>query len=862
MKTAGAEIDRIRDLLKSCQKGRTIAEIARMAKLNRISTSKYLNMMVAAGEAEMRIHGPSKVYYPCQRVPLSSILNLTSDILLVMDDSLTIIDANRVLLEYFSVEKADLIGHRIDYSSLGQYVDTLILGRLNDAIDSKGSTLHTRQTIHGKEYYFQLKFIPTLFESGDHGVTMIAEDITERSLHRQHLEQLVEERSQELVAANERLKREIANYKRARKDLKASETKYRDLVQNANSIILKMDTRGTIEFFNEFAQEFFGWNEDEIVGKSIYDTIVPRQRLSGKEVRDLLQDLEKNPEGVTRFENENIKKTGERVWISWTNKFIRTADGTVTGILSVGNDVTRKKQAENELKLQNILLSTQNETTIDGILVVDEAGKVLSCNQRFVELWQIPRKIIESKDDSRILDHVQNLMSDPVSFRNIIKEIYSDHQRIVRGEIPFADGRWFDLYSAPMNGPDNTCYGRVWYFRDKTRQKNYEEQLRKSEERLAGMINFLPDATFVIDTSGTVIAWNQAMEQWTGVPAHEILGLGDYEYAVAIHGFRKPILIDFTLNPDREIPGMYQSCKREGSTFTAETYSTYTSPEGIWIWGTASPLYDDKGTLIGAIESMRDITALKRAEQALKEREAIYAAIVEDQTEMIARFRPDGTYIFVNAAFAAFFAQKKEEIIGTRFVPPIAENEQELFLRYFSGINRSNPVITIEIRMITDGRGARWTRWNIRGFFSPGGKAIEYQAVGRDITDFVAAKESADYQALLLNQVNDAIIATDMGGRITYWNHAAEELFGWKYREVTGKQINEVLTFIRVQPDAAAVWDLLVTRGMWKGPCMHTIKSGKRISVEWSVSVFKDHAGAMKGIVGLCREIKAPRAGE
>lgn len=862
MKNTGVEIDRIREVIKSCQKGCTIAEIARIVRLNRISTSKYLNMMVAAGEAEMHMHGPAKVYYPCQRVPISTILNLTSDILLVMDDSLTIIDANNVLLEYFSVKKADLIGRRIDYSPIGQYVDALILGRLKDAIGSKGSTLNTRQTIDGNEYYFQLKFIPTLFESGDPGVTMLAEDITELSLHRQHLEQLVEERSQELVLANEQLKKEVANYKKARKALKASETKYRDLVQNANSIILKMDTGGIIEFFNEFAQEFFGWNEEEIIGKSIYDTIVPRQRTKGESVENLLRNLEQNPHGITRFENENIKKDGERVWVSWTNKFIRNPDGRITGVLSVGNDITRKKQAEDELKLQNLLLSTQNETTIDGILVVDETNTIISYNQRFIELWGIPRKIIKEKKNPPVLDHICNLIKDPVRFRRKVEEVNKDPGRIIMDEVSLKDGRCFDRYSAPMIGPDNTYYGRIWYFRDITGQKQNEEKIKKSEEKMAGIINFLPDATFVIDTAGKVIAWNRAMEQWTGIRAQEILGLGEYEYAEAIHGFRKPILIDFALNPDLENPGMYESCVRDGNTFTAETFSTYTSHEGIWIWGTASPLYDETETLIGAIESMRDITAIKRTEQALKEREATYAAIVEDQTEMIARLRPDGIYVFVNQAFAALFAQKKEDIVGTRFVPPVVDEELPLLNRYFSGINPSNPVITIEIRMIVYNGDIRWTRWNIRGFFSPEGKVTEYQAVGRDISDFVAAKEAADYQALLLNQVNDAIVATDMAGRITYWNPVAEGLFGWKYREVLGKNIRNLMGFDMFKKDTGTFRDVLMENGVWKGSSVHTIKSGKPVQVEWSVSVFKDRAGTMKGIVGLCREIAASRLSE
>ncbi|HNX18356.1 MAG TPA: PAS domain S-box protein [Methanoregula sp.] len=853
------EIVRIRDILKSCQTGLTIAEIARMLNLNRISTSKYLNMMVASGEAEMRVHGPSKVYYPCQRVPISTILNFSSEILVVMDDTLTIIDVNNVLLDRMSVKKTDLIGHRIDYSLLASNLDPVIISHLHDAVSSRGSTLKIRRESHGKEYYFQLKFIPTAFESGDHGVTLIAEDITELSVYRQQLEQQVDERSRDLVTVNEQLKKEIANYKKARKELTSSESKYRELVQNSNSIILRMDNEYNINFFNEFAQNFFGWKEDEILGKNIYETIVPAEQTHGKPVKELLTELQKNPAGFTRFVNENIKKNGEKVWISWTNKYILDTEGTVTGILSIGTDITEMKRADEQLKFQNILFTTQNETTIDGILVVDETNKIISYNQRFVDLWGVPRNLIEKKYDAFVLDHIKNLVKDPVSFLRTVTKIYSDHQRIVRDELYLKDGRCFDRYSAPMTGPDTTYYGRIWYFRDTTEQKRYEEKLRASEEKMAAIIDFLPDATFVIDTNGILIAWNRAMEKWTGIPARDVIGLGDYEYALAIHGFRKPVLIDFALNPDRENPGIYTSFKREGNTYTGETFSTYAKREGIWIWGTASPLYDATGAVIGAIESMRDISAIKQTEQALKEREAICSAIVEDQTEMISRFQPDGTYVFVNEAFAAFFNTTKADIVGTQFALPVVEEDSSLLHHYYSGIDVSNPGVTLEIRLALNEGDVRWTRWNIRGLFSPEGKIIEYQAVGRDVTDYVAVKESASYQSQLLNQVTDAIIATDMNARITYWNRAAERLFGWKSREVLGKNVHSLIRCEMKKTDAVKFQEHLMAEGSWKGVLTCDTRSGRHIRVEWSVSVMKDHAGKMTGSAGLCREIPAKK---
>lgn len=483
MGSSETELERIREILRTHRKGLTIAEIARLLDLNRISTSKYLNMLLASGQAEMRVHGPARVFYPSQRVPLSTILNFSTSLMLVMDENLTIIDANSVLLNFFSVDKKELVGQDIRYSPLAAYQIPEVIPVIRKALESQDSTVEVQLVMEETTYFLRVKGVPTVFESGDTGVTLIAEDITELTLYRQHLEQLVDERSRELMNTNARLRRMIENLKMARRDLKSSEKKYRELVENANSIILKTDLSGNIIFFNEFAQDFFGFSEEEILGRNVLDTIVPPRDSYSRDREMISKVLAKFPDYYRSQISENIRKDKERVWISWTNKSIRDGKGTVTGILAIGNDITEQKHAE--------------------------------------------------------------------------------------------------------------------------------EILQNSEQKLSAIINFLPDATFVIDTEGTVIAWNRALENLTGVQSADILGKGDYEYSMAFYGTKRPMLIDFALNPDRELPDNFHYT-RKGDTFFTETYSSYLKPEGICVWVTAAPLYDSAGTLMGAIESVRDITAFRR----------------------------------------------------------------------------------------------------------------------------------------------------------------------------------------------------------------------------------------------------------
>jgi len=142
---------------------------------------------------------------------------------------------------------------------------------------------------------------------------------------------------------------DITKRKKAEEELIESETKYRELVQNANSIIIRRNSLGTITFFNEFAQDFFGYTEDEIIGKNVMGTIVPDIESTGRNLALMIQDIGLHPERYLSNENENIRRNGERVWVTWTNKAIYDKDGNIVEILCIGNDITDRKNLQDQL---------------------------------------------------------------------------------------------------------------------------------------------------------------------------------------------------------------------------------------------------------------------------------------------------------------------------------------------------------------------------------------------------------------------------------------------------------------------------------------------------------------------------------
>lgn len=150
---------------------------------------------------------------------------------------------------------------------------------------------------------------------------------------------------------------DVTKHRRAEEALRESEVRYRELVENANSIILRMDKTGTVTFINEFAQQFFGYHVDEIVGRSVIGTIVPESDSSGNDLCAMIRDIGLHPERYVANENENMKRDGTRAWISWTNKPMFDSSGMIYEILCVGNDATARKFAEEEKEKLQVQLN-------------------------------------------------------------------------------------------------------------------------------------------------------------------------------------------------------------------------------------------------------------------------------------------------------------------------------------------------------------------------------------------------------------------------------------------------------------------------------------------------------------------------
>lgn len=156
--------------------------------------------------------------------------------------------------------------------------------------------------------------------------------------------------------------------------LRESEEKYRELVENANSVVIQTDRKGTVTFFNEYGRTLFGYSRDEIIGRDVRMLIPQTETGSGRDLEEMIGNILNNPDGFIENVNENVRKDGQRIWVSWRNRAVRDAKGDVIGNLAIGQDVTERRRLEESLDIKSRTLEELN-TALKVLLEQREGDK-------------------------------------------------------------------------------------------------------------------------------------------------------------------------------------------------------------------------------------------------------------------------------------------------------------------------------------------------------------------------------------------------------------------------------------------------------------------------------------------------------
>ena len=259
-------------------------------------------------------------------------------------------------------------------------------------------------------------------------------------------------------------------------------------LQNTPLAAISWDKNFCCTQWNKSAEKIFGYSAEEVLGKHAMEILIPA---GIKHELDSLFESLMLQQGGTHSVNENITKDDRTILCEWYNTPIVNAKGEATGVASLGEDITTKTQAEDEIKLKNTLLITQQEASIDGIFAVAENGRIISINQRFVELWKLPPDIAKAAFDDVIINSLLSQLVNPDQFMKSMHSYAAHREASSADEVVLKDDRVFERYSAPMFGKEGQYYGRVWWFRDITERKQSDELIWKQAnfDTLTGLAN-------------------------------------------------------------------------------------------------------------------------------------------------------------------------------------------------------------------------------------------------------------------------------------------------------------------------------------------------------------------------------------
>lgn len=363
-----------------------------------------------------------------------------------------------------------------------------------------------------------------------------------------------------------------------------------------------------------------------------------------------------------------------------------------------------------------------------------------------------------------------------------------------------------DFYLQKGGDPGSQFAELIHKVRQAVQQKRAEASIRDHERRESDILNFLPDATFAIDRNGVVIAWNRAIERMTGVRAEDIVGKGNYEYAIPFYHQRRPILIDLVLTDDPATVARYPMIQREGNNLFSEiTIPHFNAGLGAALWFTASPLYNTRGEVIGAIESIREITERKKVLEALNESERRFRELADLLPQVIYETDTAGTVTYANRlAFKVFGYTEKDLGRGIPALTMIApEDRERAGLALQQVMDKGTPLEkTREYRAIRrDG-----STFPVSIFSSPvvrEGAIVGVRGIIVDITDRIKAEEQVreseqNYRALFETATEGILIA--QGDRLVLVNPALVRLLGYTEDEITSRPFTDF-----VHPDDRAL---------------------------------------------------------
>ncbi|MCC3569557.1 MULTISPECIES: EAL domain-containing protein [unclassified Microcoleus] len=434
---------------------------------------------------------------------------------------------------------------------------------------------------------------------------------------------------------------DITDSKRAERDLRRSEKKFRQLVETVNAAAFIYQRR-QLRYVNSQTEALTGYTREELLGLDLYDFIHPDFRST---VKQWGKSRQPRDSAGSKYEVRIITKTGETRWIEATVdiiKFERKASILVTAF-----DISHRKLAELELETSLSLLQATIESTADGILAVDGSGKVVSFNRKFAQMWQLPDFLLDSRDSNQILGFGISQLRYPEIFLNRAKELSDIPAAESFDVIEFQDGRIVERYSLPQH-TGGKITGRVFSFRDVTERWQSEEKLRKSEERFHLLTRATNDAVWDFNVSRNEYWLSEEFEKVFGYKLNETQTIDLESWWLNVHAEER-----------ERVKSSFNETMNSDAQCWSEEYSFRRADGGyVFVLDRGYIIRNASGQAVRAIGTMMDITQRRQAEEIIR-----YQAVYDQLTGLPNRI------LFNDRLLASLKqAKKNEKMLAVMFL--------------------------------------------------------------------------------------------------------------------------------------------------------------------------------------------------
>jgi len=381
----------------------------------------------------------------------------------------------------------------------------------------------------------------------------------------------------------------------AAEKIRDSEEQFSTLANNIQNLAWMANADGGIFWYNNRWFEYTGTTQAEMEGwgwKSVHD---PEQ------LPLVIERWQQSIHTGEPFEMIFPLKGADNKFRSFLTRVepMRDEEGKVIRWVGTNTDITEQKETEALLGYSKALLEAHNESSVDGILLVDAKGKILSYNQRFIEIWNMPQEVVDAKDDEAVLSFAKTQLVNPEQFIGTVKYLHEHPTEICLDELNFIDGKIVERNGYSVIGEDGTYYAWSWTYRDITKQKNYENTIIENEQRFRTLAETLPQLVWMTDEKG---AFEYASNQWmyySGLDPH-----AEDTWEKLVHP------------QDMEnLMRVWAISLQTGETYHAE--ARLKNKDGAYRWHLVQgePIKNEKGSIIKWIGAFTDIENLKEEQK-------------------------------------------------------------------------------------------------------------------------------------------------------------------------------------------------------------------------------------------------------